>query len=158
MSLESKEFLEILKKERTRAIRESDKTWMNIILRTTKKKDKEKVKKIIKEAIEKRKEKERKEVAEYRRYELPTQKERYQPYSLDWTQSLRRSIRERDHYTCQLCGKLQSDKAFCIHHIDYDKLNCNINNLIILCESCHGKTLKNREYYKRVLHKKIIRD
>lgn len=27
------------------------------------------------------------------------------PYSVDWTETLRRSIRERDHYICQLCNQ-----------------------------------------------------
>ena len=61
----------------------------------------------------------------------------YLPYSLDWTESLRRTIRERDHYACQLCGKPQGDIAHDVHHIDYDKLNCNPNNLITICKKCH---------------------
>lgn len=34
-----------------------------------------------------------------------------------------------------------------VHHIDYNKLNCNPNNLITLCKSCHMKTNFNREYW-----------
>jgi hypothetical protein len=66
-----------------------------------------------------------------------------EPYSLDWTKTLKRSIRERDKYTCQLC----KDEGLCIHHIDYDKKNCNSNNLITLCRKCHNKTNFNREYF-----------
>lgn len=62
------------------------------------------------------------------------------PYTTDWTDTLRRSIRERDNYTCQLCGALQGDYAFSIHHIDYRKTNCDPENLITLCKKCHGKT------------------
>jgi hypothetical protein len=69
------------------------------------------------------------------------------PYPLDWTATLRRSIRERDNYICQLCSKLQGDELFDIHHINYDKNNCNPNNLITLCNSCHMKTNHNREYW-----------
>lgn len=77
------------------------------------------------------------------------------PYSVDWTRTLRRSIRERDHYTCQLCGKLQSDEAFSIHHIDYDKKNCDPHNLITVCHSCHSKTNFNIEYWKERFTKLI---
>ncbi len=71
------------------------------------------------------------------------------PYSLDWTNSLRISIRERDKYTCQLCGEKQGDISFSVHHIDYNKQNCNPNNLITLCRPCHTKTNFNRErWYK----------
>ena len=71
----------------------------------------------------------------------------YEIYSFDWTKTLKQSIRERDKFTCQLCGKLQKERAFCIHHIDYNKKNCNPNNLITLCMSCHSKTNINREYW-----------
>lgn len=68
-------------------------------------------------------------------------------YAVNWTKTLRRSIRERDHYTCRICGEQQTDRAFPVHHIDYDKKNCDPNNLITLCNSCHTKTNFNREYW-----------
>ncbi len=71
----------------------------------------------------------------------------FEPYSVDWTKTLRQSIRERDHYTCKICGEKQGDRAFSVHHIDYNKLNCNLDNLITLCTSCHTKTNKNRDYW-----------
>lgn len=66
----------------------------------------------------------------------------HNPYSIDWTRTLKRSIRERDKYTCQLCGK---EPAICVHHIDYNKLNCNPDNLITLCGNCHPKTNFDRD-------------
>lgn len=81
-----------------------------------------------------------------------------EPYTIDWTETLRRSIRERDRYACQVCRKKQGDKAFDVHHIDYDKKNCNPNNLITLCHSCHTKTNFKRKYwtkYFKLLIKKI---
>jgi len=71
----------------------------------------------------------------------------FEPYSLDWTQTLKRSIRERDKYTCQLCSKQQENRAFDVHHIDYDKKNCDPENLILLCHSCHTKTNTKRNYW-----------
>lgn len=71
----------------------------------------------------------------------------FEPYSVDWTQTLKRSIRERDHYTCQLCGKLQGDIAHDVHHIDYNKKNCDPKNLITLCHSCNAKVNVDREYW-----------
>jgi len=64
------------------------------------------------------------------------------PYSVDWTKDLKRAIRKRDQYTCQICGK---EPAIDCHHIDYDKKNCNPINLITLCRSCHIKTNTNRK-------------
>jgi len=73
----------------------------------------------------------------------------FEPYSVDWTETLKRSIRERDHYICRVCNKIQGDEVFCVHHIDYDKLNCDPNNLITLCRKCHVKTNYNRDYWKK---------
>ncbi len=68
----------------------------------------------------------------------------FEPYSVDWTKTLKKSIRERDKYTCQICGK---EPSVYVHHIDYNKKNCNPNNLIILCQKCHPKTNGNRDYW-----------
>lgn len=78
----------------------------------------------------------------------------FEPYPLDWTRTLKRSIRERDKYMCQLCGELQDDRAFDVHHIDYNKSNCNPNNLITLCMICHIKTNSNRKNWKDYFSKR----
>ena len=73
----------------------------------------------------------------------------FEPYSTDWTRQLKKIIRKRDYNTCQICGKWVVDKKSCIHHIDYNKKNCNPENLIGLCRSCHSKTNSNREKWKQ---------
>jgi hypothetical protein len=69
----------------------------------------------------------------------------FEQYSRDWNYTLRIAIRERDNYTCQLCGVKQGDITHSVHHIDYDKKNCNPTNLITLCRKCHLKTNHNRD-------------
>lgn len=74
------------------------------------------------------------------------------PYPIDWIDSLKNSIRERDNLSCQMCGLHQDElngfhKKLAVHHIDYDKNNLNPNNLITLCNSCHQKTNFNRQYW-----------
>lgn len=76
----------------------------------------------------------------------------FEPYSVDWTETLRKSIRERDRYTCQICRK---EPVINCHHIDYDKKNCNVNNLVVLCASCHTKTNHNRNYWINYFNKFI---
>lgn len=77
-------------------------------------------------------------------------------YPRDWTKTLKRSIRERDNYVCRICNATQNDATFQVHHIDYNKLNCNPNNLITLCRSCHSRTNHNRKfwikYFKNTLY------
>lgn len=67
----------------------------------------------------------------------------FEPYSIEFTEYLKEKIRNRDNYICQICGNSGKD----VHHIDYNKQNCNDTNLIILCHSCHIKTNYNRDYW-----------
>lgn len=64
----------------------------------------------------------------------------YKDYPLEFNEVLKRQIRERDNYTCQVCGKYGN----CVHHIDYDKTNNKPKNLITLCKSDHINTNNNR--------------
>jgi hypothetical protein len=66
----------------------------------------------------------------------------FAPYSLEWRRSLKNKIRQRDNNICQLC-MVNIDElgvGWATHHIDYNKDNCEENNLILLCKKCHGKT------------------
>ena len=79
----------------------------------------------------------------------------FEPYTIDWTDTLKKAIRERDNYTCQLCRTLGSDRLN-IHHIDYDKKNCNPTNLITLCLKCHMRTNYNRKYWTQYFKSESI--
>ena len=67
----------------------------------------------------------------------------FEPYGFEFNAALKKAIRQRDNYTCQICGK----GARNVHHIDYDKKNNNPKNLITLCGEHHSKTNFNREYW-----------
>jgi hypothetical protein len=74
------------------------------------------------------------------------------PYAYEWTESLREEIRIRDEYKCQVCNLQEKSlkglhKKLPIHHIDYDKRNCQKENLITLCNSCNIKANYNRDYW-----------
>jgi len=81
----------------------------------------------------------------------------YAPYGLEFNSALRNAVRERDGFCCQLCGSKEDDMAHSIHHIDYDKLNNDISNLITLCNKngCHSKTNFNRKYWQKIFTKKV---
>lgn len=67
------------------------------------------------------------------------------PYAPGWTKRLKKSIKSRDHHTCQMCGKMNCNLD--IHHIDYDKGNHAEDNLISLCKKCHGLTMTRRQWW-----------
>jgi hypothetical protein len=70
------------------------------------------------------------------------------PYSEDFNKSLKNEIRKRDDYTCQICLIKDVFSNFPIHHIDYNKMNNSKDNLITICNYCHGKTNKSRNVWK----------
>ncbi|MEK7664220.1 MAG: HNH endonuclease signature motif containing protein [Patescibacteria group bacterium] len=81
----------------------------------------------------------------------------FEPYSSDWTRFLKRSIRERDQFTCQICSRKQGEEeraAFHVHHINYNKKDCRPNNLVTLCQYCHIKTNFNRNYWEKYFYEK----
>lgn len=57
---------------------------------------------------------------------------------------MRTDIINRDNNKCVICG---SSYRMCVHHIDYNKKNCNSLNLVTLCSSCNIIVNKNRDYW-----------
>jgi len=74
-------------------------------------------------------------------------------YPVEFNQQLKDKIKKRDNYTCQYCG---NRKKLVVHHVDYDKKNCNLKNLITLCNSCHSKTNGNRDWWPEIWTKSPI--
>lgn len=78
-------------------------------------------------------------------------------YSVDWIETLREAIRQRDNYYCQLCGKSQEEnnRKLDVHHIDYNKFNSDPLNLISLCLFCHRKTNYHRSKWQQIFQRKM---
>ena len=57
----------------------------------------------------------------------------------DWrfNNRLKKIVRNKYGNVCQMCGKKKSVRELCVHHIDMNKTNSDVNNLIPLCGSCH---------------------
>ena len=71
-----------------------------------------------------------------------------------------RKAKERDNYTCQVCGQKDKD-LLCVHHIVPCKSNqkrrymvTDINGLITLCVVCHRLVHKNRVKLPKTAHLK----
>lgn len=61
-------------------------------------------------------------------------------YPSEWTGELKRKVFARDNNKCQDCGKKGKKRSdLIVHHVDFNKNNCKINNLVLLCRSCHMK-------------------
>jgi len=85
----------------------------------------------------------------------------FEPYSPLWTEELKIKIRQRDNCECQNCNMTQEEHfivAGCdlnVHHIDYDKKNCNEENLITTCLWCNCRANSNRNYWQDFYNNKI---
>jgi len=65
-------------------------------------------------------------------------------YGVGFTASLKETVRWLYHHRCATCGQSSRGKRdLHVHHIDYNKKNHSVANLIPLCGSCHMKTNTN---------------
>lgn len=81
------------------------------------------------------------------------------PYSPEFNKELKRFILERDNYTCQCPDCEYKSTKLDIHHIDYDKKNSKLENLITLCAKCHSKTNgKNKRKYFTEFYQNIMKE
>ena len=77
------------------------------------------------------------------------------PYAFDFDTELKKLIKKRDKYTCQLCQKRKISKNLCVHHADYNKQNSSPDNLVSLCWNCHGKTGSHRKTWTEFFNRKL---
>jgi len=81
-------------------------------------------------------------------------------YPPGFNEKLKGQIRERDNYTC-VCGITEEEhiiiygKKLEVHHIDYDRGNCNKDNLITLCKQCNNRANLNRKYWEKYYNNKL---
>ena len=62
------------------------------------------------------------------------------PYPNEWNGGLKQRIFARDRNRCQICGKLGKKRSDLVcHHIDFNKKNCQIENIKLLCRHCYLK-------------------
>jgi 5-methylcytosine-specific restriction endonuclease McrA len=76
------------------------------------------------------------------------------PYCHKFNNRLKEKIRDRDNRTCQLCGEKENGSRLHIHHVHYDKENCE-PDLVALCHKCHSKVNHNRNYYEILFINKL---
>ena len=84
----------------------------------------------------------------------------FQEYPKEFTNEFKLKIRQRDNYECQNCSMTEEESLIVwgevlhVHHIDYNKKNCNEENLVTACRSCNIRANYNRKYWKEYYTKK----
>jgi len=75
----------------------------------------------------------------------------YEPYCQVWSdKEFKDSIKERDKYRCLNPTCEHKSNRLCIHHIDYNKKNCDPENLLTLCNSCNARANGNRLFWQQL--------
>jgi len=64
----------------------------------------------------------------------------FEPYLPTFNKVIKRTILERDNHKCQICGEVE---MLLVHHIDSNKQNSGIENLVTWCFSCHSRYHQN---------------
>lgn len=82
-----------------------------------------------------------------------------EPYCFEWnSEEFKDYIKYRDEFKCNNTNCSQKSKCLVVHHIDYNKKNCDIKNLITVCNGCNSKANFNREqwieFYKEIIKRK----
>jgi 5-methylcytosine-specific restriction endonuclease McrA/DNA-directed RNA polymerase subunit RPC12/RpoP len=85
----------------------------------------------------------------------------FEKYPKKFNIKLREKIRNRDNYICQNCSMTEEEhlivagRVLHVHHIDYNRKNCEEENLITLCQWCNLRANKNRDYWLNYYQNKI---
>lgn len=80
-------------------------------------------------------------------------------YTINFNEYLREEIRYAFDYKCVMCGntrKENNNRLLPIHHIDYNKQNNNKDNLVPVCNRCHGKMNTRRDYWFNEIHIRLF--
>ncbi|MCK4670866.1 MAG: HNH endonuclease [Nanoarchaeota archaeon] len=82
----------------------------------------------------------------------------FELYGIKFNNKLKEQIRKRDGFNCQECSTHQNKlkQKLSIHHINYNKKDNRVSNLISLCRRCHSQTNSNRKYWIERFQKKQI--
>ena len=69
----------------------------------------------------------------------------FEPYNSNFNKRLKHRIMKLYNFICPI-SNIKS-KSLCVHHINYNKLDCRDINLIPLVRSVHARTNFNRDYW-----------
>jgi len=88
----------------------------------------------------------------------------FNSYPKEFNKELKLKIRQRDNFTCQLCEMTEKEslvkygRVLSVNHIDYNKDNCNENNLNSLCCSCNFIVNGERDKWSDLFKRKLLVD
>lgn len=62
------------------------------------------------------------------------------PYAPGFTERVKLQVAKRDGFRCRRCDAPRLKGTHVVHHIDGEKHDHSLGNLVLLCKPCHGRT------------------
>jgi hypothetical protein len=85
----------------------------------------------------------------------------FEPYCIKFNRDFKKRVRAFFSNTCVECGTPENHTKLHVHHVNFNKKACCDKSVIplfvLLCNSCHGKTHVDRDYWESYFTD-IIRD
>jgi hypothetical protein len=60
------------------------------------------------------------------------------PYAPGFGERVKMQVAKRDRFRCRLCDAPRRRGTHVVHHIDNEKTDHRLVNLVLLCRPCHG--------------------
>ena len=73
-----------------------------------------------------------------------------QGYCLEFTKDLKIYIKDLDDNKCSNPSCWDNNSTLCVHHVDYNRKNCVVENLITICRSCNTRANKDRDMWQQL--------
>lgn len=73
-----------------------------------------------------------------------------EPYPFEFNTKLKEKIKHRDNFSCMNPDCWGTIDKLSVHHINYDKDDCNLLNLITLCMSCNSRANSGRNGWQEL--------
>jgi len=78
------------------------------------------------------------------------------PYPYEFGEELKEIVRTIWGNICVVCLEEPDNENLSTHHVDYNKNNNELANLLPLCRNCHSLTLSNRKFWEEYFRTEII--
>lgn len=78
------------------------------------------------------------------------------PYPYEFDEELKQTVRVIWGNVCAFCSEEPNGENLSTHHIDYNKKNNELSNLLPLCRNCHSYTLSKRNFWLGYFRREVL--
>lgn len=72
------------------------------------------------------------------------------PYAPGFNDRVKYQVAKRDGFKCRTCGAPKGKYTHVVHHMDGEKHDHRLSNLMLLCKPCHGRIHGLMDHYRKL--------